>query len=118
MAKNRVDKLRGELRRLNDRLAANQRDCQQLTEDRDKISDRLKQTENNEVRWTDHGIVRYLERVKKTPIDTEALLAEVVTDELQDLIDKLGGNGRFPCGKYSIILRDHHIVTIVTKDHE
>jgi len=118
MAKNKLDKLRGELRRLNDRLAANQRDCQQLTEDRDKVADRLKQIKANEIHWTDHGLVRYLERVNKPSIDADAILAEVVTDELQDLIDKLGGNGKFPCGEYSIILRDHHIVTVVTKDRE
>lgn len=113
MVKNKADKLRSELRRLNDRLAANQRDCQNLTEDRDKTADRLAQIEKNEIRWSDHGLLRYLERVRKTPIDAEALLAEVVTDKLQDLVNKLGGSGKFPCDGYSVVLRDHHIVTIL-----
>lgn len=108
--------MRTELRRLNERLAVNQRDCQQLTEQRDRTAERLVQVENNQIKWTDHGLIRYLERVRKTPIDADALLAEVVTDKLQDLVNKLGGTGKFPCGDYALILRDHMIVTIVPRD--
>lgn len=117
MAKNnKRNRLRAELRRLNDRLAVNQRDCQQLTEARDHTADKLAQIEKNEIRWSDHGLLRYLERVKKTPVDAEALLAEIVTNQLQDLVNKLGGTGKFPCDGYTVILRDHHIVTILEQD--
>lgn len=118
MPKTKADKLRSELRRLNERLAVNQRDGQTWLEERDHIAERLAQIENNTIKWTDHGLLRYLERVRQTPVDAEALLAEVVTDELQDLVNKLGGSGRFPCGSYALILRDHMIVTVVSKDQQ
>ena len=111
MAKTRADKLRGELDRLNGRIKAIERD-------RDKVADKLKQCEGNEIRWTSHGLLRYLTRVKKRRIDEEALLAEVVTDELQELVDKLGGTGRFPCDGYTLILKEHNIVTVLTTDEE
>lgn len=111
MAKTRAEKLRTELRRLNFK-------AKEVIEARDRVADKLKQCEDSEIRWTSHGLLRYLTRVKKCRVDEEALLAEVVTDELQDLVDTLGGTGRFPCGDYTLILREHCIVTVLTKDED
>jgi len=86
---------------MNERISSFNDQYENLVEQRDRKAAQLKQLENNEIKWTDHGLVRYLDRVRKTPIDAEAMLAEVLTDDLQDLIDKLGGNGKFPCGEYS-----------------
>lgn len=109
MAKTRAEKLRIELRRLNFR-------AKEVTEARDRVADKLKQCEGSEIRWTAHGLLRYLTRVKKRRVDEEALLAEVVTDELQGLVDTLGGTGRFPCGDFTLIMKEHCIVTVLIKD--
>ena len=104
----KVDRLRKELNRLNN-------DIGRLKRQRDELADQLTQCENNEIRFTSHGMLRYLQRVRKIGTDEEALLAECVTDELQDLVSKLGGSGKFPCGDYTLILKDHNIVTVLTK---
>lgn len=105
--KTKAEKLKAELKRLNLKV-------DDATKARDRIADQLKQCQENEIRWTSHGLLRYITRVKKRRIDEEALLAEVVTDELQELVDTLGGSGRIPCDGYTLILKDHHIVTVLT----
>ena len=109
MAKTKAERLRARLATQNKRVDA-------AVRERDQTAEELRRCEQSEIRWTSHGLMRYLTRVKGVHIDEEALLAEVVTDELQELVITLGGTGRFPCGPYTLILKQHDIVTVLTKE--
>ncbi len=84
MRNKKATRLRDKLQRLNDRI-------RHATYERDKVADELQQCEQNEIRFTSHGMLRYLQRVRNVGTDEEALLAECITDELQDLVNKLSG---------------------------
>lgn len=113
MARTKLQKTRRELDRLNAQLRRMEQQKADLERERDEVADKLARIENHEIAWTDHGLLRYLERVRGEPFDSEALLAEVITDELQNLVRQLGGSGKFPCGQYTLVLRDHRIVTVL-----
>ena len=72
-----------------------------------------------EIPVTDHAIVRYLERIRKT--DVAAIKREILPQETQDLIRKLGSTpGSYPVkgpfGDHKVQIKDGHVVTVLTKD--
>lgn len=91
----------------------------ELLAKRDELVASLKELGSKEIRVTDHAIIRFLERVKGT-LDIEAIEAEIVTDELQLIVDQLGGSGRLPLKEsgYTVVLKDYHIITVMTEDDE
>jgi len=64
---------------------------------------------NGSIRISDHAKYRYLERVKGVRFNER----EILTDELLELVDKLGGNGKYPVGKYQVVIKDYTVTTIL-----
>lgn len=64
--------------------------------------------------WSDHAIVRYMERVKH--LDLAKLKAEMIPDSFRRTLEKLGGTGTVCIDKYKVVVRDYVVVTVLVKD--
>lgn len=59
---------------------------------------------------SEHAILRYLERVEG--VDIHEIEKKILTDELIDLTEKLGGSGIYPIGEVQAVLKNNTVVTI------
>lgn len=64
----------------------------------------------DKIKVSEHALLRYMERVKG--IDIAAIEAEVVTDEVQRLVNTLGGTGTYPAGSHSVVMKNNTVVTV------
>lgn len=69
---------------------------------------KLSTTKNPKV--SEHAIVRYFERVKG--FDISKIEKEILTEEVLDLIEKLGGSGSYPNKDFSVVMKDYTVTTI------
>jgi chromosome segregation ATPase len=70
---------------------------------------RLSTTKDPKV--SEHAIVRYFERVKG--FDISEIEKEILTEEVLELIEKLGGSGSYPNKDFSVVMKDFTVTTIV-----
>ena len=68
---------------------------------------------NKEITISEHALLRYLERVSK--VDTEAVKKDIITPELKKMVETLGGNGKYPVGNITLVMRDYVVTTILMK---
>lgn len=69
---------------------------------------KLKYTDG--IRVSDHALVRYLERVEG--VDFTAVKQKIVNENLMNVVNTLGGNGKFPQDGYTVVMQKNIIVTI------
>lgn len=67
---------------------------------------------NQEIKVSEHAIVRYFERVKG--YDILEIENEILNEDVLKLIKKLGGNGSYPNKNFSVLIRDFTVTTITT----
>ncbi len=61
---------------------------------------------------TAHALLRFLERVDG--VDIEDAVGRLVPDDLENQIDVVGGNGKFPGPQgYRIVVKDGIVITII-----
>lgn len=75
---------------------------------RDKIKN-LKNTKT--IRVSEHAMLRYFERVKGFNISE--IQEEIITKELVNMVETLGGNGVYPVNDFKLKMKDFTIITIV-----
>lgn len=68
---------------------------------------------NKEITISEHALLRYLERVSK--VDTESVKKSIITPELIKMVETLGGNGKYPVGNITLVMRDYVVTTILMK---
>ena len=68
---------------------------------------------NKEITISEHALLRYLERVSK--IDTDSVKKTIITPELIKIVETLGGNGKYPVGDITLVMRDYVVTTILMK---
>ncbi len=66
---------------------------------------------SNTIEISDHAIVRYTERVLGYDIDY--IKKQILTTEIQELIETLGGNGNYPNKDFKVVVKNNTVVTIV-----
>ena len=66
----------------------------------------------NEIKVSDHAIVRYLERIKG--VDINAIKEEIVTDNIRKMVDTLGGAGIYPDRNHKVVMKNYTVVTVET----
>lgn len=67
----------------------------------------------NNLRVSEHALVRYFERVKG--YDLKEIEKEILEPQLTKMTDTLGGKGTFPNSNgYSVILDGYTVTTIIT----
>jgi hypothetical protein len=85
---------------------------------RNKIEEIEKGISEGEITISEHAFLRYFERV--LGYDLEQITKEILTDQVMELTEKLGGNGSYPTGKmnsegkeYRITIKNNMVVTVV-----
>ena len=68
---------------------------------------------NKEITISEHALLRYLERVSK--INTDSVKKTIITPELIKMVETLGGNGKYPVGDITLVMRDYVVTTILMK---
>ena len=93
-------------------LTNKQREYNQKLQTIKKLKDTITSLNNNtNVKISEHAIIRYMERVKG--LDVTEIEKEILTDEVLSLIEKLGGNGKYPVKDFQIVMKDYTVTTIV-----
>lgn len=111
--KTQLNKLRDELAVLKLDVANKQRDCSTKINSIKNIEELIDKLENGNktIAVSDHAIMRYFERVKGFNIDD--IKKEILSQEVKDLIDKLGGDGKYPNGEHQVVLKNNIVTTII-----
>lgn len=92
---------------------------QNLSENKKQIAkikksiDDLKIKESQELTITEHALLRYCERI--LGISIEDIKKEILTPELNKLVDTLGSTGTYPYKEYQLKVIDKTIITIINK---
>lgn len=79
-----------------------------------KIKTKKVEAVDHTINVTDHALLRYLERVLH--INVESYREAMVTDMVKNITKVLGGTGQFPNGQCALVLRDYHVVTVLTDE--
>lgn len=75
------------------------------------LNDKIKaQTAKAEIDFTDHALIRYLER--KFDLNLKQLKTSILTTELQEQIQTLGGKGKFLCDDMTFVINENKIITV------
>jgi chromosome segregation ATPase len=93
-------------------VANKQREYNQKLQAIEKIKNEMAKLNNNEnIKVSEHAIVRYFERVKG--FDIEQVEKEILSEQVLNLVDKLGGNGSYPNGGFSVVMKNYTVTTVV-----
>lgn len=89
---------------------------QKESSDKRKIIDALEKEisiieSNQQLKVSEHAILRYFERVGGH--DLQEIEDKIMTTELIEMVNKLGGNGVYPCDGFSVKVKDFTIVTVL-----
>mgnify|MGYP006885815035 CR=1 FL=1 len=115
-----------ELKRLNTLLNLTSQDAEaaklQLTNAKDKYDKLLKEQQRLESQIanlkrdkklivTEHALLRYCERV--LGINLKEVEAEILSPEIIELVEKLGGTGQYPNRDFKVVIKDFVITTVL-----
>jgi sugar-specific transcriptional regulator TrmB len=86
----------------------------------DEIRNKIENIEkgiDGEICISEHAFLRYFERV--LGYDLDQISKDIITDKVKDYIEKLGGSGTYPTGKfdkeekeYRVTLKNNIVVTM------
>lgn len=115
-----------ELKRLNTLLNLTAQDVEaaklQLTNAKDKYDKLLKEQQrlesqianlkrNKKLIVTEHALLRYCERV--LGINLKEVEAEILSPEIIELVEKLGGTGQYPNRDFKVVIKNFVITTVL-----
>jgi len=101
-----------DLETLNIEIANKQREQHQKREAINKLKLEIsKINNNNDLKVSEHTIVRYFERVKGFNI--EEIQNEILSDNVVKLVEQLGGNGSYPNEGFSVVIKNNTVTTVV-----
>ena len=93
-------------------IANKQREYMQKLQAIEKIKSEMAKLDNNKnVKVSEHAIVRYFERV--LGFNIEQVEKEILSEKVLSLIETLGGNGTYPNGDFSVIMKNHTATTVI-----
>ena len=95
-------------------ISNKQKDQAKLKIEIDSLKENLASYENDqELRVSEHAVIRYLERVKG--IDMEVIKAEILDEAIVNIIEKLGESGSYPSkdSKFLALVKNYTVVTVI-----
>ena len=93
-------------------VANKQREYNQKLQAIEKLKNEMSKINNSEnLKVSEHAIVRYFERVKG--FDIEQVEKEILSEQVLNLVDKLGGNGSYPNDGFSVVMKPYTVTTVV-----
>lgn len=113
-AERRLKALRDELTSLDQKIRTETREIGNIDAQIVQLQAKAK-NQTKTVLFTEHAILRYLERVKG--LDLAQVKKEMVPDLVTQQIRALG-NGEYPVGTHSVKVKDNTVITILTKEEK
>lgn len=110
--KSQLNNLLADSESLKIEIANKQREYNQKLNSIQILKEEMEKINNSEnLKVSEHAIVRYFERVKGFSI--EEIEKEILSPQVIDLVGKLGGNGSYPNNNFSVVMKNHTVITIV-----
>lgn len=110
--KSQLKKMEGDYEALNIEFKNKQRELVEKQKYIQRLKDSISNIEKNKVlKVSEHAILRYCERVMK--LDTNQVEKEILTDEVKNLVNTLGGSGTYKSNGYKVIIKDYTVTTII-----
>jgi len=76
------------------------------------LKQEIESIENNQnIKVSQHAIVRYFERVKG--FDIKEVEKDILTKEVLNLVEKLGGTGGYPNKDFRVIMKNFTVTTVI-----
>lgn len=113
-AERRLKALREELSSLDQKIRTETREIGSIDAQIAQLQTKAK-NQTKTVIFTEHAILRYLERVKG--LDLNQVKKEMVPDLVTKQIRAMG-NGEYPVGTHSVKVKDNTVITILTKEEK
>ena len=93
-------------------IASKQRTLSQQMKDIERMKSEInKLNKTDELKVTEHAIVRYFERVKG--FDIEQIESEILSEKVRGFVEKLGGNGTYPNDGHQVVMKNKVVITIL-----
>lgn len=110
--KSQLNKMKGDAEALKIELANTQREYKEKLNKIKVLEEEVQKFENNKsIKVSEHAIVRYFERVKG--FDIADIEKEILSEDVLNLVDQLGGTGGYPSGNFKLYMKDYTVTTIV-----
>ena len=76
------------------------------------LKEQIEKFENNDkIIVSEHAIIRYFERVKG--FDISEIEKDILSDEVLNLIEQLGGSGTYPVKDFKIMMKNFTVTTVI-----
>lgn len=108
-----------ELKGLREQFKQLKNDIHRKQQSTDKLKKRIEMIETNtNLHVSEHALLRYIERV--LGIDIKDIENEILSDDVKNLIEQLGGNGKYPNMSktkepYQVVMKNNVVTTIIKK---
>lgn len=107
-----LQKLTGESEALKNELSNKNKEYQSKLQAIKNLKSEIdKLSKDTTVKVSEHAIVRYFERVKGYNI--AEIEKDILSDEVLNLINQLGENGKFPNKEFHVVLKNNTVTTIL-----
>jgi len=112
--KTQLTKLQGETDGLNIDINLKKQELNNKNQMITNLLLKIKKLENpTKPQVSEHALLRYIERVLK--IDINEIKNEILNKDVIDMVDKLGGNGKYPAKNFKVVMKNNTVVTITNK---
>jgi len=107
-----LNKMLGDADALKIEVANKQREHNQKLQVIESIKSEMAKLNNSEnIKVSEHAIVRYFERVKG--YDIEQIEKDILSEQVLRLVATLGGNGSYPNDGFSVLMKNYTVTTVV-----
>lgn len=107
-----LNNMRADADALKIEIANKQREYNQKLQAIEKLKNEMVKLTNSEnLKISEHAIVRYFERVKG--FDIEQVEKEILSEQVVKLVEQLGGNGQYPNEGFSVVMKNYTVTTVV-----
>ena len=107
-----LNKLNGDVDALKIEIQHKQKECSQKQKLIENLKIEMSKLENNqELKVSEHAIIRYFERVKG--YDISEIEKEILSQEVINLTEQLGVNGNFPNKDFTVVMKNSTVITII-----
>ena len=110
--KSQLKIMEGDLEALKIEVSNKQLECNAKSNSIKKLKIEIEKYEkNNNIKVSEHAIIRYLERVKG--LDISQIENEILSPDVLRLVDTLGGTGKYPNNDFKVVLSEYTVTTIL-----
>lgn len=110
--KSQIKILQGDVEALKIDVANKQREYHLKKNKINELQEEIERFEKNKnIKVSEHAIIRYFERVKG--YDISAIEKEIVSEEIKNLVNELGGSGGYPNNGFKVLMKNYTVTTVI-----